>query len=505
MFSRVLIANRGLIQANCVRAVKELGCRAITVYDPGDRQNTGVRNADESHELKVGNSRIPYEDIDQIVALAEQLQVDAVHPGYGFLAQNAVFRQRLQAKGIQLIAPGHAADVQLEDKPQLRRLARSLGLPVLPGSDTLTEVAELKAAAEKIGYPLMMKASQGYGGIGIRVIEREADIEPNYRQIKGQADRYLSRAEDVYLEKYLPGARHIEFPLARDQFGNLVIFPERECTIQRRFRKVVTETPSSCISSVMRGRLKTAVEILMNRLKISGFVSVEFLYDSASDQAYFLEINDYIQPSHSVSALHTGVDILREQVSIAARQRLTITQKDVEPRGVAMGVFIAAEDPEHGFVPSPGVIERLHLPYGDGVYSQTNVCSGDSVGTFYDPIIALVMAVESSRERALAKMTTALDGMHIDGIRSNIPLMRALMRYPDFVRSQYDARLISDGESRERIYENFRTREQSEIAALIAALSIQRDANNQNLLDQARRDSRSKIWDMASDLFSRQK
>lgn len=503
MFSNVLIANRGLIQANCVRAVKELGCRAITVYDANDRQSAGVRNADEAHELKAGNSRIPYQDIDQLVDLAVKLKVDAVHPGYGFLAQNAQFRDRLREKGIALICPTHSADIHLEDKPKIRNLAQSLGLPVLPGSDTLTDVTALKAAAQKIGYPVVMKATEGYGGIGIRVIERESEIEPNFRNIKGQADRFLLRTRDVYLEKFFAKARLIEIPLARDCYGNMVFFPERECTVQRRFRKVVTETPSSCISGAMRGRLKTAAEILMNRLNLSGFVSVEFLYDG--DQAYFLEINDYIQPSHSVSSLYTGVDILREQVSIAARKSLTFTQKDVEPDGAAMGVFISAEDPEHGFVPSPGMVERLHLPYGDGVYSQTNVCSGDTVGTHYDPIIALVMVTESNRSKAVAKMKTALDGIHIDGIRTNIPLMRALMRYPDFIRGQYHAELIVDENSREKIYENFRTEEESEIAALIAALSIQRDAGHQDLLDQARRNSRSRIWDMASDWLTRQK
>ena len=503
MFSSVLIANRGLIQANCVRAVKELGCHAITVYDANDRQSAGVRNADEAHELKAGNTRIPYQDMAQIVELAARLKVDAVHPGYGFLAQNALFRDSLKERGIQLIAPGHAADIHLEDKPGIRNLARSLGLPVLPGTDSFTDHSLLRDAAAKIGYPLMMKASEGYGGIGIRFIEGESELEPGLRNIRGQTDRFLLRAPDVYLEKYLPNARHIEFPLARDCFGNMVFFPERECTVQRRFRKVVTETPSSCLSSAMHGRLRAAVEILINRLNLSGFVSVEFLYDGS--QAYFLEVNDYIQPSHSVSSLHTGVDILREQVSIAAKRPLSFTQKDVESSGVSMGVFVAAEDPEHGFVPSPGLIERLHVPYGDGVYSQTNVCSGDTVGTHYDPIIALVMVTESTREKAISKMRTAMDCIHIDGIRTNIPLMRALMRYPEFMRGQYNSDLIADEDSRENIYENFRTPRESEIAALIAALSVQRDANHQDLLDQARNNSRSRIWDMASDWFSRQR
>jgi acetyl/propionyl-CoA carboxylase alpha subunit len=502
MFTSVLIANRGLIQANCVRAVKELGCRAITVYAPNDRQNAGVRNADEAHELEA-RSGIPYQDIDQLVELAERLKVDAVHPGYGFLAQNAVFRKRLKEKGIRMIAPEHREDALIEDKPLIRRIAKDLGLPILPGSDTLTDVEELRKAAEKIGYPVVMKATEGYGGIGIRIIHRASEIEPNYRNIVGQADRFLFNAQNVYLEKFFQKARHIEFPVARDYQGNMVVFPDRECTIQRRFQKLVTESPSSCLQSGLRSKLRSAVELLMVQLDIKGFVSVEFLYDG--EQAYFLEINNYMQPSHSVTALHTDIDMLREQVSIAARKPLTFTQKDLRPDGFAMGVFVSAEDTDRGFMPSPGYVERLDLPYGDGVCSQTNVCSGDTVGTFYDPIVALVMVKEKTRERMITKMRTALDGLHIDGIRTSIPLMRALMRYPDFIRGQYDNQLLTDDKSRESIYENIRTQGESEIAALIAALSIHRDSNPQFLLEQGRQSSRAKIWEMASDWFSRQK
>ena len=502
MFSSVLIANRGLIQANCVRAVKELGCRAITVYAPNDRQNAGVRNADEAHELEP-RMGIPYQDIDQLVELAERLKVDAVHPGYGFLAQNALFRQRLKATGIQMICPETREDIHVEDKPQIREVAKQLGLPILPGTATLTDVEELKQAAQKIGYPLVMKATEGYGGIGIRVINRESEIEPNYRNIVGQADRFLFNAQNVYLEKFFPKSRHIEFPVARDHQGNMVVFPERECTIQRRFQKLVTESPSSCLPNALRNKLKSAVELLMNQLNVRGFVSVEFLFDG--EQAYFLEINNYMQPSHTVSALHTNIDMLREQVNIAARNPLTFTQNDVRVDGVAMGVFVSAEDTDRGFIPSPGYVERLDLPYGDGVYSQTSVCSGDTVGTFYDPIIALVMVREANREKAIIKMQTALDGLHIDGIRTSIPLMRALMRYPDFIGGRYDSQLITEEKSREDLYENIRTEEESEIAALIAALSIHRDSNHQYLLDQGRRSSKAKIWDMASDWFTRQK
>jgi acetyl/propionyl-CoA carboxylase alpha subunit len=503
MFSKVLIANRGLIQANCVRAVKELGARAITIYAPNDRNNAGVRNADEAHELKVKPSGIPYLDLDQIVELAESLKVDAVHPGYGFLAQNASFKQRLKVKGIQLIAPEHHQDYDFANKPQIRRFAQKLGLPIIAGTDTIHEIEKLREEANRIGYPVVMKATEGFGGVGMRVIERESEIEPNYRNIMSQADRFLFQVQEVYLEKYFPQARHIEFPVARDRFGNMVVFPERECTIQRRFQKLVTETPSVSISEHLRGKLKSAVELLMNQINLQGFVSVEFLYDG--DQAYFLEVNSYIQPSHGVTALLTGVDLLREQISIAAGNPLSFSYSDLDVNHTAMGIFVSAEDTERNFAPSPGRIERLDLPYGDGVYSFTNVYGGDTVGTFYDPIIALVMVRERSRDKAITKMKTALDNLHIDGIKTSIPLMRALLRFPDFIRNQYSSQLITTEEGRERVFQNVRTPADSEIAALIAALSIHRDSSKQHLLDEARANTKSRIWDMASDWLNRQR
>ena len=502
MFSSVLIANRGLIQANCVRAVKELGCKAITIYAPNDRSSAGVRNADEAYELKVKASGIPYLDIDQIVELAVEKKVDAVHPGYGFLAQNKEFKRRLNDQGIQLISPDHKPANDLADKPATRNFAQKLGLPVLPGTSSFSHIDELKMAAENIGYPLVMKATEGYGGIGLRVIERASELEAAYKSITLQAERFLFQHNHVYLEKYFEGARHLEFPVARDAHGNMVVFPERECTVQRRYQKLVTETPSTCITEALRGKLRSAAELLMIQLDIKGFVSIEFLFNG--DQAYFLEINGYIQPSHAVSALLTGVDMLREQVSIAAGNALTFKQRDIKTDKVAISVFVSAEDTDNNFAPSPGTIERLDLPYGDGVYSLTNVCTHDTVGTFYDPIVALIMSIEDNREKAIVKMSTALDGLHIDGIKTSISLLRALMKYPDYLKGTFDNEILSKKESREKIFDHYRTPQESEIAALVAALSLHRDSSKQHLLDAARSNSKAKIWDMASEWFNRQ-
>jgi len=503
MFSSVLVANRGLIQANCVRAVKELGSRAITIYAPNDRNSAGVRNADEAYELAVKSSGIPYLDIDQIVELADRLRVDAVHPGYGFLAQNVEFKKRLNEKGILLISPEFNSIDLLSNKSAFREFGRSLGLPILPGSETSSDVAVLKASASDIGYPVVMKATEGYGGIGLRVVERESEIEGNYRSITGQAERFLFEPDKVYLEKCVTNARHVEFPVARDVNGNRVVFPERECTIQRRFQKLVTESPCSFISDALRNKLRSAVEMLVDQLDLKGFVSVEFLLDG--DQAYLLEVNSYIQPSHAVTSLLTGVDMLREQVSIAAGQPLSFSQSAVDTDKVAIGVFVSAEDTENNFAPSPGKIERLDLPYGDGVYSLTNVHTHESVGTFYDPIIALVMTKENNRDKAINKMRTALDCLHIDGIRTSIPLMRAVMAYPAYHNGEYDNQFLTTEESREKIFENYRTPLDSEIASLVAALSLHRDSSKQHLLEQARTNSKSRIWDMASDWFNRQR
>ena len=503
MFSSVLVANRGLIQANCVRAVKELGCKALTIYAPNDKNSAGVRNADAAYELKVKSSGIPYLDIDQIVELADRLKVDAVHPGYGFLAQNIEFKKRLEEKGIKLISPEYENVNYMADKSAFREFAHSLGLPILPGTKTYSDVESLKAAAREIGFPVVMKATEGYGGIGVRIIERESEMAGSYRSVTGQAERFLFEPEKVYLEKYFPKARHIEFPVARDGCGNLVIFPERECTIQRRCQKLVTETPSAYLDDSMRRKLRSAVEMTVGHLNLKGFVSVEFLFDG--DQAYLLEVNSYIQPSHAVSALLTGVDMLREQISIAAGRPLSFQQQDVETDKVAIGVFVSAEDTDNNFAPSPGRIDRLDLPYGDGVYSLTSVCAHDTVGTFYDPIIALIMVRENDRTKAISKMQTALDCLHIDGIKTSIPLMRALMRYPDYRMGTYDNQILATTESREAIFDHYRTDFDSEIASIVAALSLHRDSSRQHILEQARANSKGRLWDMASEWFNRQK
>ena len=503
MFSKVLIVNRGLIQANCVRAAKELGCQAITVYAPNDKNSSGVRNADEAWELEPKSSGIPYLDIEQIVDLAAKLKVDAVHPGYGFLSQNADFKNRLNEKGIKLISADNIEGYDLANKPQIREFARKMGIPILPGSETCGSVESLAEAAKSVGYPLVMKATEGYGGIGIRVIEREGELEASYHNVIAQSERFMFNAHQVYLERFFPRARHIEFPVARDKHGNTVMFPERDCTIQRRFQKLITESPSPFLPDSLRSKLKSAVHMLMDQLQVVGFVSVEFLYDG--NQAYFIEVNSYMQPSHGVSALLTGVDMLREQIALAAGNPLSYRESDLETDKFVMGVFVSAEDTERNFVPSPGVITRMHLPYGDGVYSLTNVFTNDTVATFYDPIIALVMVRERTREKALIKMQSALDALHIDGVKTSVPLMRALMRFPEFKRGDFDCQLLANKETRDRIFENVRTPTDSEIAGILAALSLQRDASKQHILEQARTHSRGNIWDMASEWFSRSK
>ncbi|MGB0743428.1 MAG: biotin carboxylase N-terminal domain-containing protein, partial [Opitutales bacterium] len=302
MFKRILIANRGLIEANCVRAVKELGATAVAVYEEEDRESAGVRNADEAYKLEVTDPRVrPYLDIDQMVQLAEQLKVDAVHPGYGFLAQNVKFARELEGRGIALIGPRTGAIDSLTNKASVKEAARKAGLPVLPGSPAFTGREQLEASAEKLKYPLILKAAHGYGGIGMRMVKSASELDRAFRSLNGISSNYLMNSSEVYLEEYLEGARLITFPVLRDESGRTLVFPEMECSLQRRFQKLLVETPAPGFSADLRSRLESEVRVLCDRLGIFGFASVEFLLKDGLP--YFLEINDYIEPSHAATTV----------------------------------------------------------------------------------------------------------------------------------------------------------------------------------------------------------
>lgn len=489
MYQSILVANRGLIQENCVRAIRELGGKAITVYDQQDKETQGVRIADEAYELKPESNVSVYFDVDQIVSLAKELNVDAVHPGYGFLAKNAEFAERLDEYGIAFIGQKHDGAIDPTNKRQVKEAAQELNIPLLPGSGACNSLEEVKEEAGKLGYPLIIKASFGYGGNGLVVVKAESELEAAYRKVLKSCEKRSMPSNEVYLEKYMPMPHHVEVPLLKDKEGKLLIFPELECSIQRRFQKILVETPSPIINHTLRNSLEQSVQMLADKLDLIGFASVEFLIQD--DQAYFLEVNGYMQPLHSATGMLTGVDLLKEQIRLHSGESITLKAEQLNSLGHVLTANISAEDGQNGFVPSPGKIDRFHAPYGEGIMVQTCVNSGDVVRTLFDPMIAKLIVKDTNRVQAIQKMKTSLEGFYIDGINTSIPLLRAILQSKEFQLDIVNTSFIMDDDNRERILSDLKTEEKEKIASLIAALSLHHDANVKQILEIARHSDRS--------------
>lgn len=503
MFSKVLIANRGLIQTNCVRAVQELGAKAITIFEPEDRNSAGVRNADEAYELKSSATGRAYADIDQIVKLAASLKVDAVHSGYGFLAQNAEFTKELKKHGIVTIAPELEGAMSLANRPMVKERARRLGLPILPGSTKCHNYEQLQTAAETIGYPLLLKAVHSYGGRGLKVVEKPQELKIVYDYILKQCDKYAMNSKEVFVEKFFEKAHHVEFPVLRDHHKNVIIFPEQWCSVQRRFQKILIETPSRVLSDEKRHKIESVIRRVVNRLNATGFVSVVFLVDG--DTAYFVKVNGYIQPFYTATSQLTGVDLLKEQIRIFSGDPLNVRQENLNRNGHVISVSICAEDPFNNFTPCPGVIDRLYLPFGQGINIQTNYFSGDNVATFYDPMIAKIIVLDANRSDAIKKMQIALKNCYIDGIKTNLPLLRAILDSREFQSRKMNIAYITKRKNRTKILDGLKQDEDKKLAALVAALSLYRESTCQPPVDTKQAPLRTNLWNTAARWMNRKK
>ncbi len=474
MFKRILIANRGLIQANCVRAVKQLGARALVVFEEDDRDSAGVRNADEAHRLEQRDPEVrPYLDLEQIVALAVQLKVDAVHPGYGFLAQSTRFARELEAHGIHLIAPRTGDSVPLGNKAAVKEAARQCGLPVLDGSRAVSEVGPLREAASRLRFPVLVKPAHGYGGIGLRKITDAAALGESLEAVQAVSRNFLLNSPDLYIEQLLPGARHLEFPVLRDRKGRTVVFPELDCSLQRRYQKLMVETPAWGLDPDLRARLQSEVRVLCERLQIQGFASVEFLLHEG--RPWFLEINNYIQPSHTATSLLTGVDVLKEQIRLLAGASLEARSSEVRCDRHVLGVYVFAEDPENNFVPSPGHVDRLYLPFGEEICLQTSIFSGARISPYYDPMVAKLLSCGNERDEAVLKLKIALEEFFVEGVKTNLPLLRGVLHSEPFREGRLTTDFLDSTETRRSLVDAIKSERDAEVAALVAALSLHRD------------------------------
>jgi acetyl-CoA carboxylase biotin carboxylase subunit len=435
--AKVLIANRGEIAVRVIRACRELGIAAVAVYSDADRDALHVLLADEAYPIGRPPAAESYLAIEKIVRAAKAAGADAVHPGYGFLAENAALAEACAAAGLTFIGPPPAALRAVGDKTAARRLARGLGVPTVPGTpEPVTDGDEALRLARELGFPLMIKAALGGGGKGMRLVRREEELAATLRMARGEAAGAFGDAA-VYLERALPAPRHIEVQVLADAHGHVVHLGERECSIQRRHQKLVEECPSPIVDAALRARLGDAA---CRVVAAAGYVNagtVEFLMDG-DGHVYFLEMNARLQVEHPVTELVTGIDLVREQLRIAAGEPLGYAQDDVRWRGAAIECRINAEDPFAGWLPSPGTIRRLRAPSGPWVRDDSGVYEGYTVPGDYDTLLAKLIVWGADRAVAIERMARALGEYAIVGVRTTIPVLQRVVAHGDFRAGRLD-------------------------------------------------------------------
>ncbi len=436
MFRKILIANRGEIAVRIIRACKELGIKTVAVYSTADRDSLHVRYADESICIGPPPTAKSYLNISSIISAAEITDSEAIHPGYGFLSENANFAEICENCGIKFIGPSSANMSLLGNKRNARKLVKSLGIPVLPGSDDIGDNEEdIKKAAGKIGYPLILKASMGGGGRGIKMVLTPAHLSQAYHQARQEAQSFFGD-KDVYLEKYCENPRHVEFQILADRYGNAVYLGERDCSIQRRHQKIIEEAPSIAVKSAVRKKIGESILKVVKEVNYVNAATFEFLLD-ADGEFYFMEVNTRVQVEHPVTEFVTNTDIIKEQIRIANGEKLKIKQEDVKIKGYSIELRVNAENPVN-FQPSPGLITFYNKPGGLNVRVDDFAYCGYTVQPFYDSLIAKLIVHDSTRLGAINKAKNALNEFQIEGIETNIPFLKRILNDSDYISGRVD-------------------------------------------------------------------
>jgi acetyl-CoA carboxylase biotin carboxylase subunit len=469
MFRKVLIANRGEIAVRIIRALRDMNIRSVAVFSDVDRTALHVRMADEAEQIGPAPSSESYLRIDRILEAAKKHGADAIHPGYGFLSENADFAAACEAAGIVFIGPRPDSIRRLGSKTAARTLAKAAGVPTVPGSEEPAK--DLEAArrlARKLGYPVLIKASAGGGGKGMRRVDQESELEAAIREASSEAERSFRNSE-VYIEKLIDKPRHIEIQIACDQHGNLVHLGERECSLQRRHQKIIEECPSPLITQnpKMRAAMGEAALRIARAVGYSSLGTVEFLADSQGD-FYFLEVNTRLQVEHPVTELVTGYDLVRLQLQIAAGEKLPFKQDDIQWRGAALECRICAEDAENNFFPSPGKIVQLREPSGPGVRLDSGVYPGWNVPIDYDPLLAKLVVWDENRDSTIGRMLRALSEYSVTGVETNLAFFREIMDDPIFRKGWLHTGFVDDFFAR-RAPKSMPSQELELAAALAAA------------------------------------
>jgi len=478
MFKKILIANRGEITIRVIRACKELGVATVAVYSEADRAALHVRAADEAYCIGPASSRESYLRGDKILEVAVACGADGIHPGYGFLSENAEFAEACAAKGITFIGPNLKAIRVMGNKTTSRVAVYEMGVPLVPGMrENLKSEEQALEWADKIGMPLMMKAAAGGGGKGLRQILKREDVIPAYRAAKSEA--LASFGDDaVYIERYIENPRHIEIQVLGDKHGNLIYCPERECSIQRRHQKVIEEAPSPIVDPEMRKAMGEAAVRAGRAVDYDSAGTVEFIVSGKSKEFFFLEMNTRLQVEHPITEMITGIDLCKEMIKSAAGRVLGFKQEDVQCHGHALECRIYAEDPDKGFLPTPGKIIGLRVPGGPWVRDESGMYEGLDVPIHYDPMLSKLVVWGSTRKRMITRMQRALSEYAVKGIKTTIPFHARILQNPRFIAGDIDTNFIDQefrpqDEAREKPYED--------IALLAAAIKAYRQDKDKAL------------------------
>ncbi|MFH1416508.1 MAG: acetyl-CoA carboxylase biotin carboxylase subunit [Elusimicrobiota bacterium] len=442
MYKKILIANRGEIALRVIRACKEMGIKTVIIHSQVDKDTFVSRKADESVCVGADPAAESYLNMANIISAAEISKADAIHPGYGFLAENSHFAEICETCGISFIGPSKEAILNMGDKARARKIMDKEGVPIVPGSrDVISNVEKAARTAKKIGYPVILKATAGGGGKGMRIVENEKTLVEALSAAQNEAKAAFGKS-GIYIEKYIKSPRHIEFQIVADQYGEVLCLPERECSIQRKHQKLIEESPSPAVDSRLRKRMMKAAIRAVKSIDYTTVGTVEFLLDEKGN-FYFMEMNTRIQVEHPISEEVTGIDLVKEQIKMSAGEKLTL-KRHLLPRGHAIECRINAEDYTNNFMPCGGTVTAFNLPGGPGIRIDTAIHSGYEIPAYYDSMLAKIIAHGSNRKESIARMKRALEEFELGGIKSTRDFHLKVMEHPQFIKGKYNTHFIHE-------------------------------------------------------------
>ncbi|MBK8822356.1 MAG: acetyl-CoA carboxylase biotin carboxylase subunit [Anaerolineales bacterium] len=440
-FTKVLVANRGEIAIRIMRACRELGIKTVAVYSAADKDSLHVQFADEAVLLGDAAPKESYLNMDKLVQAALDSKADAIHPGYGFLSENASFALKVESANLKFIGPSADSIRAMGDKAESKIAMKKAGVPTVPGFEGLESEDEFRQAAKEIGYPVLIKASAGGGGKGMRVVNAESELSEAIDSARSEALNSFGD-ERLLIEKYVANAHHIEFQVFGDQHGNLIHLFERECSVQRRHQKIIEETPSPLLTPKLREQMGQAAVNAAKAVNYYNAGTIEFIFDPVLSSFFFLEMNTRLQVEHPITELVTGIDLVQWQIRIAAGEKFPFTQSDFHQRGHAIECRVYAEDPAHGFMPSTGKLLQFIEPRGPGIRVDSGFTAGSEVTHFYDPLLAKLIVHAEDREAAIQRMQNALKEFIVHGVITNIDFMQAVLKHEDFAQGKVSTKWV---------------------------------------------------------------